>query len=287
MKFLTDGGFIYYEITDKGQLNDGKPVMFFIPGGPGFSFKTYKELLQPLEKFCHIIYHDPRGCGNSSEFPIESYTIETHIADIENLRKHLGYEKIVVLGFSYGSMVALGYAIKYSTYINHLILAAGATSHEFLEKAKKNLIARGTKEQNEICDALLWNGNFSKPNDMYLFMKIMLPMYSFKANKGEVLSPSTIKKEIPYWKTPLNYAFRKKFFGFNYENKLSNISCKTLIMSGTHDWINDPCFAKKMATKIPYSELILFEKSGHSILTDARDDFFKQIIKRLNEIKSF
>src|SRR3990167_5159131 len=102
------------------------------------------------------------------------YNIWNDIDDIESIRSHYGYEKISILGTSYGSMTGLGYATKYSQHIHKLILVAGASSYKFLDQAKINLHHRGTLEQQEICDKFLWGGNFSSQSDIDDFFSIMM-----------------------------------------------------------------------------------------------------------------
>ena len=65
------------------------------------------------------------------------YTLENNVEDIEALRKHLGLEKICILGTSYGGMVAQGYATRYPKHVEKLILAVTAPSSQFLDEAKK------------------------------------------------------------------------------------------------------------------------------------------------------
>ena len=71
-----------------------------------------------------LVYIDNYGRGKSdvAKDPSE-YSLSRDVEDIEGIRKALGYEKINVLGHSYGGMVAQQYAIKYPQNVKHLILA--------------------------------------------------------------------------------------------------------------------------------------------------------------------
>ncbi len=53
----------------------------------------------------------------------------------------------MVLGSSYGGMVALSYAVRYPQNISHLIVIATVADSRFLTRAKEILAERGTEEQ--------------------------------------------------------------------------------------------------------------------------------------------
>jgi pimeloyl-ACP methyl ester carboxylesterase len=79
----------------------------------------------------------------------ETYTLDNHVEDIEALRQYLGLDKIVLLGVSYGGMVALTYATRYDHNLSHLILIVTAPSHLFIKRAQEILAERGAPEQTE------------------------------------------------------------------------------------------------------------------------------------------
>ena len=62
--------------------------------------------------------------------------MDQNIDDVESLRTYLGLDKVVVLGSSYGGMVAQGYALRYPEASARLILCSTAPSYRFMEEAK-------------------------------------------------------------------------------------------------------------------------------------------------------
>jgi proline iminopeptidase len=59
--------------------------------------------------------------------------------------------------------------------------------------------------------------------------------------------------------------------------KLSRISCPTLITVGRHDWITPVEASEELARHIPGAELIVFEKSGHSPQIEERDSWLSAV----------
>jgi proline iminopeptidase len=100
---------------------DGLPVLC-LHGGPGGGISPdMRRFFDPT--LWHMILFDQRGCGQSTPHAeVQDNTTWDLVDDIERLRVHLGIEKWVVFGGSWGSTLALAYAIKHPTRVVHLIL---------------------------------------------------------------------------------------------------------------------------------------------------------------------
>src|SRR4051794_1066138 len=89
------------------------PVLICHPGGPGFS-SAYLVDMAGLGAAFSLVLVDPRGTG-SSDVPADprAYAITDYVADVEDLRIHLGEERLDLLGHSHGGVVAMAYAAAY------------------------------------------------------------------------------------------------------------------------------------------------------------------------------
>jgi len=109
---------IYYEECGNPA---GKPAIF-LHGGPGAgSDRRARQFFDP--RHYRIVIFDQRGCGRSrpSASLIENTTWHL-VADIERLRKHLGIERWLVFGGSWGSTLALAYAEANPERVTELVL---------------------------------------------------------------------------------------------------------------------------------------------------------------------
>jgi proline iminopeptidase len=109
---------IYYEECGNPA---GKPAVF-LHGGPGAgSDKRARQFFDP--QHYRIIVFDQRGCGRSrpSASLIENTTWHL-VADIERLRRHLGIERWLVFGGSWGSTLALAYAEANPDRVSEIVL---------------------------------------------------------------------------------------------------------------------------------------------------------------------
>jgi proline iminopeptidase len=100
---------IYYEECGNP---DGVPILF-LHGGPGGGLhKEYRQFFDP--KHYHIVLFDQRGAGQSTpSAEVEENTTWDLVHDIELVRKHLGIRNWIVFGGSWGSTLALSYAVTH------------------------------------------------------------------------------------------------------------------------------------------------------------------------------
>ena len=109
---------IYFE--ESGNPH-GFPVLF-IHGGPGSQSRpAHRRFFDP--DFYRIILFDQRGCGQSAPLGALSDNTTSHlIADMDSLRRHLGVERWLIFGGSWGSTLGLAYAMLYADRIAGMIL---------------------------------------------------------------------------------------------------------------------------------------------------------------------
>jgi len=118
--WLPTGGLheIYYE--ECGAPN-GKPVVV-LHGGPGGAINTTMRRFFDPTRWRSVLF-DQRGCGKSRpNASLQDNTTWTLVEDIERLRKRLGIQKWSVFGGSWGSTLALAYAIKHPDRVENLVL---------------------------------------------------------------------------------------------------------------------------------------------------------------------
>lgn len=100
---------------------DGEPVVF-LHGGPGAGLTTdYRRFFDPHAY--RIVLFDQRGSGKSTPHAeLEENTTWHLVDDIERLREHLGIERWLVFGGSWGSTLSLAYAETHAERVRGLVL---------------------------------------------------------------------------------------------------------------------------------------------------------------------
>jgi proline iminopeptidase len=110
-------------------------LVICIHGGPGASYRYMLNCKSLADKGYRVVFYDQKGSGLSQRFPMNWY--ETHndsesalektfygdLRGIINHYKTFPTQKVVLLGHSWGGMLASGYTGKYPTDISGLIVA--------------------------------------------------------------------------------------------------------------------------------------------------------------------
>lgn len=279
MKAQIRGTEIYFDIAGMQLAPQGKkfverPVVFLLHGGPGGDHLRFKQHSAELQSVAQLVFIDHRGCGQSKKTSAREYTLQNNVEDVEALRKHLGLEKICVLGTSYGGIVAQAYAIRYPKCVEKLILVATAPSHQFLAEAKQTLLARGNPAQIKVAQKL-WDGTFADATEVMHFFKVMEALYSMVAKRKRTHVYG--KPKATWSHEALNKGFGDFLRKYNFLPKLKKITSPTLILAGEDDWICGPNQSKLIAKNIKKSTLKIFRNCGHAISVDAHHKYIQAI----------
>ena len=115
-----DGHWLYIE--EVGDRN-GVPAIF-LHGGPGSGAQHMHRRLFDPRRF-HAVLFDQRGAGRSHPYlSLDANTTQHQIADIEAIREHLGIDKWLVVGGSWGSTLAVAYAEAFPERVSGMALRA-------------------------------------------------------------------------------------------------------------------------------------------------------------------
>jgi proline iminopeptidase len=124
-----DGNLVYWETCGNPH---GKPAVV-LHGGPGSGCSTgLRRFFDPSAY--RIVLFDQRGCGRSTPHAsdprtdLSVNTTEHLLADIERLRQHLGIDRWVLFGGSWGSTLALAYAERNPQRVTAIILVGVTTT---------------------------------------------------------------------------------------------------------------------------------------------------------------
>jgi proline iminopeptidase len=120
MLAVGDGHWLYVEEVGR---RGGIPALF-LHGGPGSGAQHSHRTLFDADRF-HAILFDQRGAGRSHPYlSTHANTTQHLVADIERIRTHFGFERMLIVGGSWGSTLALAYAETHPERVAGLVLRA-------------------------------------------------------------------------------------------------------------------------------------------------------------------
>lgn len=239
---------------------DGAPTMIVHHGAPGLGSRAEpRTAFGPFADICRVVVFDARGSGRSGLTP--PFTHEQWVADVEGLRAHLGAERTVMAGGSYGGFISLEYALRHPDRVLALVLRDTAAHRGFEEAARRNALASSRVTIDLARYDRIMSGRCHDDADLEACWREIVPLYDHDPDPGRVEArlSSTI-----YHAATHNWAFAENMPRYDLRDRLAEIRCPTLITVGRHDWITPVPASEEIAALIPGAQLVVFEESGHS-----------------------
>jgi pimeloyl-ACP methyl ester carboxylesterase len=227
--------------------------------GLGSSSAGYRAQFAALSKELHVIAWNAPGFGNSSPIPGQNADIVDYTQALESLLRALRVQRLAALvGSSWGSVVALAFAIRYPARVGSLVLSAPN-------------VARG-HIVGEARDAEL---------NAWLGMADVDILVSREAIANRLLTPHTpaqVRQLVERLRDGMTtdgwrQAIRSLFTVYT-PDIIPEIRCPTAILSGTLDQVAPYCdHAERLIAAAPRATSHLFEDCGHILKLEAPSKF--------------
>jgi proline iminopeptidase len=260
------GGKLYYELIGAGNATP----LVLVNGGPGFDH-TYlhtSPAWETLAKNRRVVFYDQRGNGRSAALkPGQSCTLADQIDDLDALRAHLGFEKMDLLGGSWGGYLAMAYSARHPDHVAHLILVDSAAPKfsdtiflfdqvfpDTTERQASTAFARelGDKADDDANIREYLSMIFYSPEKRDAFLK--------------QIGPGAYNKEV-------NQAVTRDIARFDLNPEIRKFRFPTLVITGRYDMNVAPLVAYRIHKEIPGSRFVVFEKSSHLPFTEEPEAF--------------
>lgn len=275
---------IYYE---RSGNPDGIPV-FVLHGGPGGRISPY------YRRFCdpahyQIVLHDQRGAGRSLPYAeIRENTTWHLVEDIERLRRHIGAEKIILFGGSWGTTLGLAYAETYPDRVLGLVFRGvftatqeeidwfyhGGMGHIFPDLYQDLLDVLPDPARRPLPAYLF---ELLQSEDSLTRAKYARAWTIYEAGASKVDADSSHLAGIARWlaqNNPLSFALFENYYMANgcfFEEgqlwrDIDRIrELPAWIVNGRFDVICPPVTAWRLHRALPRSRLVLTFASGHAM----------------------
>ena len=274
---------IYYEICGNAE---GKPVVF-LHGGPGSGCNpAQRRFFDP--GYYKITLIDQRGCGRSKPLgEINNNTTDDLVNDIDLIRQQLNIEKWLVFGGSWGSTLALAYAIKYTAHVSGLILRGIFLSRPnelnwFLGEVKTFY----PEPWQKLCESV---PEHLKHNPLAYYKELIFSdnlteaiaaAIRWNTFEGSIMTllprPSASNEndvnglvELARAKIQIHYIENNCFIGDRdmiTEAKNHLLHTPTVIVQGRYDMVCPPITAWELSKAMPHADFHIIEDAGHSAM---------------------
>ena len=119
------------------------PLVVVLHGGPGAHHDYLLPQYDRLAARRTLFYYDQRGGGQSTVDRNAPLDWRAHVADLEALRAHLALERLPLLGYSWGGLLAVLYYLEHPDRVERLALVSPASpTAEYRRAFERDFAAR-------------------------------------------------------------------------------------------------------------------------------------------------
>lgn len=273
---IVDGKQIYYE--EYGEK--GNQTLVYLHGGPGESCLTYTYQAKIFGEKFHVISFDQYGVFRSEAIPENTpYGVEDHVDLIEKMRIALEVENWVLLGHSFGGMLACLYAYKYPNVTAAVVYDCPMwstlhTSRTIAETTLPYYTENNAVEQIKLCNEILQEGISAKDafaKAVSLEMTDELKKYCHVIDDDVYMK--YISDHIPQVDVPeqdwykyihfTNMLMEKDDFYINYLPCLSKNQKPALLIVGEYDMTCGPDQQEWFIRNSANSKFVCLKDSAH------------------------
>ncbi|MGN0985522.1 MAG: alpha/beta fold hydrolase [Candidatus Enterenecus sp.] len=242
-RFVFEDKSVYYE-----EYGEGRPIV--VLNGIMMSCASWSEFVEPFSANNRLILLDmlDQGRNESMDGP---YSQAIQVEVVLALLDHLNLDKVCLMGISYGSEVALRFAIKYGERVERLALFnATARTGPWLKDIGDawNLAARDPDAYYLTTIPVIYSPGFYRDNNAWMNRrrKALKPVFS---------NPKFINAMIRLTNSSADY---------DVSDRLDKITAPTLVVSCTEDYLTPMAEQQFIAEHIPDCHYVVIPGCGHA-----------------------
>ena len=274
-------------------VGSGQPLIV-LHGGPDFDHKYLLPDLDRLADAYQLIYYDQRGRGLSADgVRPGDVTMASEVEDLDAVRRHVKLESAALLGHSWGTVLALEYALRHPARVSHLVLInpapASATDFAALRKFYAQKLGADLDRQREIQTSAAYRSAepaavvaryrlhfkpaLARPDHYEQLMSAMKAAFVSQGKAG-ILKARAVEDRL--------MAETWLLKSYDLLPKLAALKIPTLVIYGDHDFIPIE-ISVHIAKAIPGARLTTLRGCGHFTYLEcpgevrrAIDEFYAQ-----------
>jgi proline iminopeptidase len=269
------------------DAGNGTPIIV-LHGGPDFDTSYLLPDLDRLTDRYHLIYYDQRGRGKSAaHVQPDDVTLASDLDDLDVVRQHFQLQSATLLGHSWGTVLALEYALRHPSRVSRLILMnpapASAADLAFFRKAYAERLGPDLERQRALVNTPAYQAGdpdaviaryrihfkpaLVRAADYERLMSMMKTAFVSQGHAG-ILEARAVEARL--------YRDTWNVEGYDLMAKLHDLHVPTLVVTGNRDFIPVE-IASHIAAAIPGAQLVTLEDCGHFAFLERPGEVHKAI----------
>lgn len=258
---------LYVRTVGKGA------TIIVLHGGPDFDQAYLAPDLDVLADAYRLVYYDQRGRGRSAAgVTPDEVSLASDIEDVDRIRREMAPDRPVLLGHSWGAVLAMEYALVHPTHVSALVLvnpapAAAADLQNARAVYAQRLGPRAKDQQALMAGDAYVRGDPEAVAARYRlhfapavkrrgdYERLMARMKAGFARQGSegILKARAVEDRLmrDTWERP----------GYDLRDRAKALRVPTLVIAGDHDFMVQSAVA--IADAIPGARLEVMQDCGH------------------------
>lgn len=248
-----------------GYIVEGSGTPALVIGSSVYYERTFsKELRRRLR----LVFADHRGFGvPSGPVSTSDFALDVILSDMDLIRRHLGLEKLVVIGHSGHGYMALEYAKRYPKHVSHVVMIATGPSHgaahmHLAEEHWEEAVCPERKAKLEADVALLPGEIAAAPEKRFVTFCLRMAAkswYDFHFDAAPLWQGAQVNMEA------FDYLWGEVFRDLDVARGLEKLEIPVLLMAGRFDYLVAPFWAWQ-PYRLAFEDFTIkvFDKSSHT-----------------------
>lgn len=253
--------------THLADLGDGPPVVV-LHGGLGADHHVFRPWLEPLADEYRLLLVDLQGNGLSDDPPDwDAVGLDTWVAQLDGLRRALGYDRWIVVGHSFGGIVAQAYALAHQDDLDGLVICTSGPNVSAFAERWEIAARHATPEQLELMQSGLLR-QMESDAEFERVWGLVAPVYW--VDKGWL---PRMQPRARFASQAFNKAV-EILGALDLAPDLPSLRVPTLSIGASEDWSFPPSVGPRLiADLVPGAEYAEFERSGHYPFVEENEAF--------------
>jgi len=262
------------------------PRLLFLHGGPGASHDYMLPQMLALASDYRLIFYDQRGGGRSRTDDRSPITWRTHVEDLAALVRELALEPLTLVGYSWGGLLSLLYAITAAggfrdegftspgapSPARMVLVCPAPATNAYREQFSAELARRQRAPWIDAARTELAESGL-RERDLAAYSKRLFEL----GVAGYFADPSRARELTPFRVIGrVQQSVWESLGDYDLTPKLPLVAAPMLVLHGAHDAI--PLASSRMiASTLPHGELEVLDESAHVPYVEGSEAFFASV----------
>ena len=280
----------WYRVT--GELASGRLPLVVAHGGPGCTHDYVDSFKDLAERGWPVVHYDQLGNGRSTHLRgIDPgfWTVALFLDELDNLLRHLGIRQYVLLGQSWGGMLAAEHGVRQPEGLRGLVIANSPASMALWREAAAGLRAELPTEVQATLDRHEAAGTTDSPEyraaSQVFYARHVCRVQPMPVEVARTFAAIDADPTVYHaMNGPTEFHVIGSLRDWSVIERLPRIQVPTLLISGRHDEATPAC-VEPFDRLIPDARWRIFEHSSHMPHVEEREACMATVAVFLAELE--